>query len=211
MSTVEARTRGYKKRARTRSTLLAAAIEVIGERGEAFSISDVVERAGVSNGTFYNYFDDRDRLIDGVAVEVLTRFAGDSAAGFGATDPAVRFATITAWVLRRASEMSAEMQALLRLEVLQRAALGEGPLRYLSADLAAGIRTGRFDVAREDAALDVIVGGILMSVRRVVDSGADFERDRAIIEHLLRSLGIEGAEAARLAAGAVAPDGVVRG
>ena len=53
---------------KTRQTFLAlmqAAEEVVGERGyAATSISKVTETAGVSQGTFYNYFDDRQSLFD---------------------------------------------------------------------------------------------------------------------------------------------------
>ena len=68
-------TRGHKKKARTRRRLIAAAIDVIADRGEAFSISDVTTAAGVSHGTFYNYFDDRDALLGAVVPQVLADFA----------------------------------------------------------------------------------------------------------------------------------------
>ena len=55
--------RGHKKRERTRTQLLNAGIHVMAEKGEAFTVSDVVAQANVSSGTFYNYFADRDELI----------------------------------------------------------------------------------------------------------------------------------------------------
>jgi AcrR family transcriptional regulator len=64
---IEARpSRGHKKRERTRHQLIAAGLAVPTEKGEALTISHVVARAEVSNGTFYhyNYFADRDELID---------------------------------------------------------------------------------------------------------------------------------------------------
>jgi AcrR family transcriptional regulator len=65
---IEGRTsRGHKKRELTRHQLIAAGIAVLAEKGEALTISDVVARAEVSNGTFYNYFTDRDELIDALA------------------------------------------------------------------------------------------------------------------------------------------------
>lgn len=59
-------TRGHKKKARTRRALLDAALDVLAEHGEGFSIADIATRAGVAHGTFYNYFADRDALIDAV-------------------------------------------------------------------------------------------------------------------------------------------------
>lgn len=46
-------------------SLMDAAVKVVGERGfNGASISRVTEAAGVSQGTFYNYFDDRQALFN---------------------------------------------------------------------------------------------------------------------------------------------------
>ncbi len=67
MSTLAKRkklTREQKMR-QTYEALMASAAEVVGERGyAATSIAKVTETAGVSQGTFYNYFDDRQTLFD---------------------------------------------------------------------------------------------------------------------------------------------------
>ncbi|MGO4839466.1 TetR/AcrR family transcriptional regulator, partial [Rhizobiaceae sp. 2RAB30] len=49
----------------TRNALFEAAIEVVGEYGYAgTSIARITERAGVAQGTFYNYFESRQDLLD---------------------------------------------------------------------------------------------------------------------------------------------------
>ena len=58
LSSSRPRTRGYKKRERTRRSLLDAGVETFAKLGGGLTVRDVVECAGVSNGTFYNYFDD---------------------------------------------------------------------------------------------------------------------------------------------------------
>lgn len=51
------------KRARTRARLVAAAAEVVGERGfEATSLEAVARRAGMTRGAIYGNFQDRDEL-----------------------------------------------------------------------------------------------------------------------------------------------------
>lgn len=204
ISADETRTRGHKKKARTRRALLDAAVEVVGEHGDAFSISDVADRAGVSNGTFYNYFADRDALIDDLAADLITAFADDSAVEVRIDDPALRFATITARAFRRAAETPDAMRAILRLDLLQRVVLRDGPLRHLAADLAEGAESERFTITHADAVLVVVAGAIVMASRRTLEAGPDPDRDRGVIEHLLRSLGVEGDEAGRLAAEAIA-------
>ena len=58
------------KRARTRQTLIEAAATLIREKGFAnVSMEDVAARAGVSRGSIYGNFRDRDELIAAVAIQ----------------------------------------------------------------------------------------------------------------------------------------------
>jgi TetR/AcrR family transcriptional regulator, transcriptional repressor for nem operon len=53
----------------TRERIVAAASELIGERGVAeTSLDDVIERAGVSKSQLYHYFEDRAELLRAVVV-----------------------------------------------------------------------------------------------------------------------------------------------
>lgn len=65
------------KAERTRDALLAAAYELFGEQGyQATSVADIAERAGVSLGTFYQYFRDRADILTtlvGIGVLALLR------------------------------------------------------------------------------------------------------------------------------------------
>ena len=83
-------TRGHKKKERTRRLLLDTALEVIAEQGEACAISDIAQRAGVSHGTFYNYFPDRDALFASLVPDVVAAFGAAEADATGETDPARR-------------------------------------------------------------------------------------------------------------------------
>lgn len=70
-----------KRAARTREALLAAAYEVFSEEGyRATSVGDIAERAGVSLGTYYQYFRDRAEimatLVQAGAAELLRGQAG---------------------------------------------------------------------------------------------------------------------------------------
>ena len=199
-----ARTRGYKKKERTRRQLIAAAVDVIAERGEAFSVSDVAARAGVSNGTFYNYFTDRDALIAAIVPEVVGSFAADSAIAVTDEDPAVRFASITALALTLARITPDQIRVVLRLDAAQQAMIDGEPLSHLRDDLAAGFAAGRFTVGPDDAVLDVVVGSLLMALRRIVDDDRDADYPAAIVGQLLHSLGIVDPEASAIAAQAVA-------
>ena len=64
------RTRAQKA-AENRSNLMRAAAEVVGEYGYAeASVSRIVERAGLAQGTFYLYFESRQDLFDKLLPEV---------------------------------------------------------------------------------------------------------------------------------------------
>lgn len=59
------------KGARTRARLLAAAKEIFEENGFLDArISDIAERAGLSHGSFYHYFDSKEQIFREVAAAV---------------------------------------------------------------------------------------------------------------------------------------------
>jgi AcrR family transcriptional regulator len=59
-----------------RSQLLAAARAVFAKKGfESATVSEIVSRAGVAQGTFYLYFPGKDALAGAFAEEVAERFA----------------------------------------------------------------------------------------------------------------------------------------
>ncbi len=197
-------TRGHKKKARTRQQLLDAALDVLAEHGEGFSVVDIAARAGVSHGTFYNYFADRDELVAALVPVLVEAFAAQAAAEVEESDPAARFAVITARALTVAAEAPDLVRVALRLEVVQRALLVEGPLSYLRDDLAAGHAAGRFDGPPDDGTLDVVLGALLLAARRVVEGEAGRDHRRSVIRRLLAALGLSLQEAGALADRAVA-------
>jgi AcrR family transcriptional regulator len=203
-SDIAPRTRGFKKKERTRRQLIEAAVDVIAERGEAFSVSDVATRAGVSNGTFYNYFADRDALIEAIVPEVVGAFTAENAVAMADEDPVVRFASITAMALTQAIDAPDRIRVLLRLDAAQQAIASGDLLAHLRDDIAAGFTAGRFDVEPGDAVLDVIVGALLTAARRLAAGEGHAAYPVEIIELLMRTLGVADAEATTIADHAVA-------
>lgn len=65
------RTRGE----RTAAKLRAAAIQAFNELGwTATRVEDVVQRAGVSHGTFYTYYDNKSSILEGLVARTQTDF-----------------------------------------------------------------------------------------------------------------------------------------
>lgn len=192
-------TRGHKKRSRTRLLLLEAAQQTIAELGEGFTVADVVERAGVSHGTFYNYFDDRQQLLEALTAHLVEVFAATAAVTIDEPDPALRFATISARALRMAAASPTLAAVVVHLEAAQRALVVDGPLSYLVHDLRDGHAHGRFIDPPDTATLDVILGALLLATRRLIDGDVSEHYCRDVIRRLLLSLGVAPADATNLA------------
>lgn len=191
----EAPTRGHRKRERTRRQLVAAGLHVLAEKGQGLTVSDVVAAAEVSNGTFYNYFADRDALLEALAEHTALSLAA-AAAEEPIDDPALRFAVATTRVLTRAREDTTWARVILRL--VSRPGSGVDLARHLRADLADGHARGRFDVPPDDATLDQIVGGIAMTIRRLIEGDAAPDGVERAVHRGLCTLGLDDAEAAKL-------------
>ena len=74
------RVRNEGKRVRTRSLLIDSAIALVAERGLMnTTVQELTRAAGLSNGTFYNHFDDREQLILEAASAIATVLAEDIA------------------------------------------------------------------------------------------------------------------------------------
>lgn len=194
--TPEVRTRGYRKKERTRRQLVSAGLRVLAEKGHGLTVSDIAAAADVSTGTFYNYFKDRAELLEALAEHSALELA-EAAAGEGIEDPARRFASATLRVLRRAREDQTWARVLLRL--VSRPGSGVDLSRHLRKDLADGLASGRFDVGPEDEVLDQVAGLIVMTIRRLAEGTAAPDAPQRAVVRGLRALGVEEDEACALA------------
>ncbi|MEM8705201.1 MAG: TetR/AcrR family transcriptional regulator [Actinomycetota bacterium] len=200
-----ATSRGFKKKERTRRQLVQAAVDEIAASGEAFTILDVTKRADVSNGTFYNHFDDRDALIDAVVAEVLTSFTDTSDELVRFDDPVRRFATVTALLLEHSVANPQLATVLLRLQSLAPGgSSGVDPFHHLRRDLSDAVEQGRLTRRPTDAVVDLTIGALFRAVHRLTTEGAPTGYRVELLHMLLETLGLEPGEAAEIAADAVA-------
>lgn len=199
--------RGHKKRARTRLQLVDAGRRVLAEKGEALTVSDVVVEAGVSNGTFYNYFDDREQLFDALAGHLARELVDQADLEVDDDDPARRFAIITVRALSRAAADRTWGQLVLRLGTIA-PGVGETPGRHLRNDLEQGRIRGRFAVGGDDATVDLVGGALTTAIRRIVTDGTTHTYVIDVIARLLCALGLDRDEASAVAADAVTEVGI---
>ena len=188
------------KRERTRAKLIAAGFQVLADRGDALTASDVAAEADVANGTFYNHFLDREDFIATLARESLKAITSDSAEDTGGADPAWRFAVATTRVLQAAVQQPLWGRAVLRLS--------ECPTpphatvqRHLREDLASGLSAGRFTHGDDPVTVDLVTGTLISALRRITTDvdAVDDQTIPAVVTRLLEAIGIDRAEAASLA------------
>ncbi len=183
--------------------LLDAAIDVLAEDGEGFSLARIPAQAGVAHGTFYNYFPDRDALMDALVPYSVEKFAARSELEVHTDDEAERFAVISARALRAAADSPNVVRVALRLDSVRRALAVDGPLSYLGQNIKDGHDSGRFSDAPDDGIYDVILGALLLAARRVINGESSNDHQVSVIAHLLLALGVDAHEAHTLARRAV--------
>jgi len=187
------------KRSRTLDDILAAAQRLLLTRSAAsLSISDVAAQARVVQGTFYNYFDDIDALLDEVGHVLLTRLTDHLAqVAQQSASPAETFSAKT----RQALRVFAQNQGLSRM-LFDIGLPVDRFLRQLQLDIRAdvtqGLKTGDFKAANADLLLSALCGAITglaldLHRRRLPVTAID-----PATAELLRLLGVPPAKAKRI-------------
>lgn len=184
-----------------RERLLESALVVFTHHGlDASLIDQVIRTAGVSRGTFYNYFKTHEELIAGVANAVgseIIRLVDPLATRHD--HPAVRVASGVQLAFHVAMEHPTLAAFVVRGGVL---ALRTSSLatEVVSRDLQAGIDAGEFRISSLELGLDLVLGPVLSAFYTLLsdDIGPGFVTDLAT--SILQSLGVPPAKARRYVA-----------
>jgi AcrR family transcriptional regulator len=188
-----------RARARTRTTLLGAARQALADSGvEGATIADIAARAGVSPGTFYNYFPDVPAVIDAL-VDELIAYIDDVLDDVRTLDlaPLERFAVGVDRLLRMPDRDPAWAWCLIRFEptvvrlrdaLCERVALAPAPARR------------RPSARREVVVADILIGTMMTSMLSRLQGRADSTHNHLVAESLLRALGVGGDDARTAAA-----------
>lgn len=88
--------------------ILSGALDAIAARGvKRLSMSDIIDASGVSRGTLYRYFSNKDQVLAAVAEFVCTGFeSGIREAGKGVNDPVERLRAVMQFYARYTDENS---------------------------------------------------------------------------------------------------------
>ena len=193
--------RRERRKLAIREALLDAARSLLVSRSmDALSVDEIVERADVARGTFYNYFRDKDALERELASRTRTRIEDEIASvNGGVRDPAQRIARAFCGVLRLGISAPQEAAAMMRL--FPRATDPAAPVNSsVRRDAAEGINHGRIVAISEDVVVAYVIGVFSAGVNRALDLPADRvpEFAQGLGAILLHGLGLKLTEAERI-------------
>jgi AcrR family transcriptional regulator len=201
------------QKAYTRQQLLNAGRRLFASQPvDAIAIDTVVAAAGVSKGSFYNHFADRQALVEAIVGEIrdgLNRVV--VAANDGEADAARRVARAVCIFLRYAVDAPQGAAVLARIHGAS-LAVDAPHNKPLVDDIGLGLAAGRFRIPTVESGVLVVIGIVQVGLFRILQEPAPalaVATAQQLTMLLLRGLGIDGAEAADIAAQAA--DDIVRG
>jgi AcrR family transcriptional regulator len=189
------------RRAQTRARLASGALEVLAARTPALpTVEDLASAAGVSRGTFYNYYPTPEALVAELRQEIREQAAARFDQILSVTDdPAIQTALIVRHYLHFAADAPLHAAAFLHIEDLH--GLGE-PLPYTQFRLVMdrGLQTGRFAELNRYAVRTLIFGTVRMTMRDLLRGSYAPGSDVRVTAMILAALGLPHAEADLIAA-----------
>ena len=181
-----------EKRARMRRTLVESALFTFAEKGvDASVIEDVIAAAGVSRGTFYNYFSTNAELLVAANVELMSEIMTlIEARVHEAPTPAARLCLGLRLYLDVARRFPLFARFMTRAGPTG-AGLGSVLHDYVPRHIAAAVKLGEFIKLPISVALDVVAGTMLMAVARIASREADDTYLAGALSAILRAQGLD--------------------
>lgn len=183
---------GRERRERTQARIIEAALKVFAEKGpDAPIIDDFIKAAGVARGTFYNYYQSTEELLEATAKWLQDDLIVSIEAEIGVlNDPVERLSSgIQLW-LRKARNDPAWCAFSVR--VRRHGGLVE---QQLAADLKAGQDAGVLSFSGPEAARDLVVGTLREAMFRMTEGRVPASYARDITRLILMGLGLAPAKA----------------
>lgn len=189
-----------RKRREARARIISAAETLMRTRPiESVTISDITSAADVGHGTFYLHFKSKNEVLLPIVRAAAAQWDSEIQAHLGdCEDPAEVVGLSTRFMAR-----------LLHRDPLWRWLLREGGLplelvndaigRFSARDFGRGLLSGRFQVADLQAANNFMGGGFVAGLLASFHADDPAEAIDHMAELILRTLGLDVADAARIA------------
>jgi AcrR family transcriptional regulator len=187
---------GKKKRDRTRGALLDSALSVFASKGfEGTRISDITGHADLANGTFYNYYQDKDQLLQDLAMEVVAEIVNRTNEEMSDISQAPRRVALAAAKLLKIARTRPQWLTVLLEGAFVVPEVHSATIQYMKQDLEMGVEQGHFSVT-----IDLLLLNQILSVIRVaplIDPEMNDATIRNTCEGILRLVGMGAGNAAR--------------
>ena len=198
---------GHERRNRTLERLVQAALQVVASQGfDLPVIDDFIQAAGVSRGTFYNYFKTKEELVSLLCQRInRDRSRHHDHIRAEVQDQAERLVVGVRLNLRRALEHPdwARVYAQERVRMAGGANAEEyGPKR----EIIEAMKAGRIREQPVDFALDVFYGILYQGLARAISGRGPPDLDQRVATVVLAALGMPYDEAQQIAGRALPPD-----
>lgn len=187
---------GALRRERMRRKLLSAAMRVFAEKGiDAPLIDDFIASAGVARGTFYNYFNTTEELLDAVTSELSDSILiSIDEVVLKIDDPLHRLATGCLLYLHIGVDFPSWGAFVMRTR-FRRKSIGKLMDVYLMRDLGLAHQAGQLEYPSLRAARDLIHAALVQAIVTVIDGDSPREHLREMLALGLRGLGATASRA----------------
>jgi AcrR family transcriptional regulator len=180
------------RRERTHQALKDAASAIITEKGvSGLRLQEITERADLALGSFYNYFDTKEDLVEAVVTDSVSTLA--DALAIPTTDHQDP-AELVGEAIRRFISLAYETPDFARLlvELDHTRSLAVATVHPAAARaLELGVTSGRFQIEDINVAVTGIVGGAVALVRSILAGLAPADAAVQYARASLRSLGVQ--------------------
>jgi AcrR family transcriptional regulator len=192
--------RTERRRVRVRQRLITAAAQLMAGSGPAnVTISAITEQADVGAGTFYNYFQSRDEIVEAV-IESTVETLGQrlDALTWGMPDAAEIYSFSLRHLMRTAVTDPLWGWLVVRLGIAHEQLITTlGP--RARRDLMIGVGSGRFQIPDVDVATALTFGALLSAIRAHLNGDRKSDPSQVFAEFLLRMVGVPTEEAFEIA------------
>ena len=178
---------GQVQREKTRAWIIKSAIPVFAEHGPDIPvIDDFVKAAGVSRGTFYNYFQTTRELLDAAMASLSDEvIASIVPAVAGMPDPLMRLATAARIYFRKAT-----MDPLFGAFLESVSGVGTLAIERARGDLQEAMDAGQLGVKDIDLAQAIAVGVMVFALKTPTARAGGDARGVEVVRAILAGLGV---------------------
>ena len=199
-----ARAKGHEtpaKRVRTRAALVNAAFSVYALKGfDDPTIDDFIAAAGVSRGTFYNYFQTREDLLAAVAADLTTFITSRIGSAIRTVlDPLEVIAVAVRYFVAMGAENETRAWVLARMIPIAGDHLSPHMSERVRESMEAAAATGRIRPRSIPAAIDLGLGLLAMAIRHNLSQRAQPYPPELVATMALQSLGANPRDAEEVA------------